>query len=183
MRLVKLGIASVNTTVGAVRSNVDRALAIAHRMAGDEVTLGVFPEQVIGGYPPEDLVQWRGFVERQWHELLRFASETAALPTVFALGVSIAHDGLRYNCAAVVAGGRVWGLVPKEKLPTYNVFYEGRTFSRGVPLQDASHEGVPLGDRLFEFDFGARRGRGLRGHLVRRRPDAPPLLLGRRARA
>ena len=29
--------------------------------------------------------------------------------------------------------GTILGLVPKEKLPTYNVFYEGRTFARGCP--------------------------------------------------
>jgi NAD+ synthase (glutamine-hydrolysing) len=69
--------------------------------------------------------------------------------------VAIAQRGLRYNCAALVAGGKVVGLVPKEKLPTYNVFYEGRTFSRGFPGQDERHRGlVPFGDRVFTFDFG-----------------------------
>jgi NAD+ synthase (glutamine-hydrolysing) len=154
MRLVRIGIASVNTTVGAFRSNVDRVLAIAHDMREDDVTVGVFPEQVIGGYPVEDLVQWRGFVDRQWTELERFASDTAGIPTVFVLGVTVIQEGLRYNCAAVVAGGTILGLVPKEKLPTYNVFYEGRTFSQGVSYLRSSHRGVPFGDMLFAFDFG-----------------------------
>jgi NAD+ synthase (glutamine-hydrolysing) len=154
MRLVRIGIASVNTTVGAFRSNMDRVLAIAHEMRDDDVTVGVFPEQVIGGYPVEDLVQWRGFVDRQWTELERFASDTAGIPTVFVLGVTVIQEGLRYNCAALVAGGTILGLVPKEKLPTYNVFYEGRTFSQGVPYLRSSHRGVPFGDMLFAFDFG-----------------------------
>jgi NAD+ synthase (glutamine-hydrolysing) len=50
--------------------------------------------------------------------------------------------------------GKVLGLVPKEKLPTYNVFYEGRTFSRGGPGLDLDASGIPLGDYLFQFDFG-----------------------------
>src|SRR5688572_11673637 len=115
MRLVKVGLASVNTTVGALETNVDRALAIARRMADDDVTVGVFQEQLIGGYPPEDLIQWQGFVEGQWHQLLRFAHEMQRAPMVFVLGVAIAQRGLRYNCAAVVAGGEVRGLIPKEK--------------------------------------------------------------------
>ncbi|RKG96568.1 NAD(+) synthase, partial [Corallococcus sp. CA047B] len=49
---------------------------------------------------------------------------------------------------------RVLGLVPKEKLPTYNVFYEGRTFGHGQPGMAETHRGVPLGDYLFQFDFG-----------------------------
>jgi len=154
MRLVKVGLGAVNTTVGAFGANVSRALTLAKEMAQADVTVAVFPEQLVGGYPPEDLVQWQAFVDRQWVELERYANETAALPLVSVLGVSVAHQGLRYNCAAVVAGGRVHGLVPKEKLPTYNIFYEGRTFSRGYPGMAQVHRGVPLGDQVFEFDFG-----------------------------
>lgn len=154
MRLVKIGLASVNTTVGAFERNVDKALELARRMAADDVTVGVFQEQLIGGYPPEDLVQWQGFVERQWPQLERFARETASLHSVFLVGVAINHQGLRYNCAALVAGGRILGLVPKEKLPTYNIFYEGRTFSRGYPGMREQYRGIPFGDYLFRFDFG-----------------------------
>src|SRR5690606_26076209 len=115
-------------------------------------TLGLFPEQAIGGYSPEDLVQWQGFVDRQWTELERFAAETAELPAAWVIGVSINHEGLRYNCAAVVAGGEIIGIVPKEKLPTYNVFYEGRTLARGYPGMFEEHRGTPFGDFLFAFD-------------------------------
>ena len=50
--------------------------------------------------------------------------------------------------------GKIVGLVPKEKLPTYNVFYEARTFSRGGPGLALDAGGVPLGDYRFQFDFG-----------------------------
>ncbi|MCP3165210.1 NAD(+) synthase [Myxococcus qinghaiensis] len=154
MRLVKVGIASVNTTVGAFVQNTDRALVLAKRMAEDGVTVGVFQEQLLAGYPAEDMVQWQGFIDRQWPELERFARETVALPTVFVVGVGVALQGQRLNCAAVVAGGHVLGLVPKEKLPTYSVFYEARTFGRGQPGMKERYRGVPLGDYLFQFDFG-----------------------------
>ena len=154
MRLVKLGLASVNTTVGATRGNVERALRFAREMAQADVTLAAYPEQMIGGYPPEDLIQWQGFVEDQWEALQHFAKETRNQATVHVLGVAIIHQGLRYNCAAVVAGGRVRGLVPKEKLPTYSIYYEGRTFSRGFAYQRDEHRGVPFGDLVFRLDFG-----------------------------
>jgi NAD+ synthase (glutamine-hydrolysing) len=154
MRLVKVGLGAVNTTVGAFGANVSRALDLAREMAADDVTVALFPEQLVGGYPQEDLVQWQAFVDRQWAELERYARESASLPLVSLVGVSVAHHGLRYNCAAVVAGGRVHGLVPKEKLPTYSIFYEGRTFSRGYPGMNELHRGVPLGDHLFQCDFG-----------------------------
>ena len=147
MRLVKLGLGAVNTTVGAFGHNVDRALAMAKEMAAQQVTVAVFPEQLVGGYPQEDLVQWQRFVDRQWVELERFAKETASLALVSCIGVTVSQHGLRYNCAAVVAGGKIHGLVPKEKLPTYNIFYEGRTFARGYAgMNEKVHRGIPLGD-------------------------------------
>ena len=154
MRLVKIGLGSINATVGAVDRNVDRMIRQATAMAAEQVTLATFPEQVIGGYPAEDLVQWDAFVENQWLHLLRYAEATADLPMVSVVGVAIAHHGLRYNCAAVVAGGEVIGLTPKEKLPTYNVFYEGRTFAFGSAAIADEHKGVPFGDQIYAFDFG-----------------------------
>lgn len=154
MRLAKLAVASVSPTVGAVQANVSRVIAIAREMAAGEVTLGAFPEQVVGGYPPEDLVQWRGFLDGQRRALERFTRETHDAPTVFVLGVAVAVGGQPFNCAAIVHRGELLGLVPKEKLPTYNVFYEARTFSRGGAGLEMELDGIPLGDYIFGFDIG-----------------------------
>jgi NAD+ synthase (glutamine-hydrolysing) len=154
MRLIQIAVASPDPTVGAVRSNVDQILGMAREMAAGGATLGCFTEQGIGGYPPEDLIQWPAFVAAQWAELERFSRETAELPTVFVLGVVVAVGGRIFNAAAVVHGGRILGIVPKEKLPTYNVFYEIRTFSRGASGLALDAGGVPLGDYIFSFDFG-----------------------------
>ncbi len=154
MRLVKLGVASVNATVGAIRSNVDRCIRLAGAMAEDNVTLGVFPEQVVSGYAAEDLVQWRGFVETQRQELARFATETARFRTVFVIGLTVGIGGDLFNVGALVHAGHILGFTPKEKLPTYNVFYEARVFSRGAPGMALDARGVTCGDEVFEFDFG-----------------------------
>jgi NAD+ synthase (glutamine-hydrolysing) len=154
MRLVRVALANVNATVGACRSNVDSAVTLARAAAADRATLVVMPEQVIGGYPPEDLVQWRAFVEAQQSELRRFTRETALLECACVLGLVAARDAHLYNVAALVHAGRVWGLVPKEKLPLYNVFYEARTLARGTPGLYDTVDGVPFGDLVFELDFG-----------------------------
>lgn len=154
MRLVKIGIANVNATVGAVRSNVDRCIALAHAMAREDTTVALFPEQVVGGYAMEDLVQWRGFVASQRRELERFAEATAQHGTVFILGVTVGIGGDLFNCGALVHRGKLLAFCPKEKLPTYNIFYEARTFSRGTPYLALDANGVFCGDRVFTFDFG-----------------------------
>jgi NAD+ synthase (glutamine-hydrolysing) len=126
----------------------------AREMAAADVTLACYSEQVVGGYPPEDLIQWRSFVDRQRNELERFARETADLGTVFVAGIAVAVGGQIFNAAAAVHRGAILGFVPKEKLPTYNVFYEARTFSRGQAGLALDAGGIPLGDYLFSFDFG-----------------------------
>lgn len=154
MRLVRVALANVNSTVGACHSNVDRAIDLARRAAADGASIVAFPEQVIGGYPPEDLVQWSAFIASQRAELERFASETASLGCVTTLGLVVSRGPHLYNVAALVHAGRVWGFVPKEKLPLYNVFYEARTLARGAPGILDSVGGVPFGDLVFELDFG-----------------------------
>ncbi len=154
MRLVRVALATANAIVGATRSNVDRAIALAREAAADDATLVCLPEQVIGGYPPEDLVQWRAYVDAQQAELRRFARETDSLGCAAAIGLIVARGSHLYNVAALVHAGRVWGLVPKEKLPLYNVFYEARTLARGGPGLLDTVEGVPFGDLVFELDFG-----------------------------
>jgi NAD+ synthase (glutamine-hydrolysing) len=152
MRLIRIAIANVNTTVGAVRSNVDRALALAER--AKDATLVAFPEQLIAGYSPEDLVQWRAFVDAQWSELERFAEATKEHRAIYALGLTVARGSHLYNSAALVHAGTILGIVPKEKLPTYNVFYEARVFARGAAGLVDEVRGVPFGDLVFDFDFG-----------------------------
>src|SRR5690606_37626595 len=50
--------------------------------------------------------------------------------------------------------GRVILFAPKEKLPTYNIFYEARTLSRGLPGMHRDAEGAPCADAVVDFDFG-----------------------------
>ena len=89
MRLVRIGLASIDTTVGAFRQNTNRALAVAHDMAADGVTIGVLPEQAIGGYPVEDLIQWQGFVSGSGrssiasHERLRISKPSSSSASLF----------------------------------------------------------------------------------------------------
>jgi len=154
MRLVRIALASVNSTVGATTSNVDRAVRLVRAAAADGATVAVFPEQMIGGYPAEDLVQWRAFVDAQWRGLERFATDTSALGVVCAVGVTVALGASLYNGAALVHAGRVHGIVPKEKLPLYNVFYEARTLTHGSPGLAGEAHGVPFGDIVFDLDFG-----------------------------
>lgn len=95
VRLIEIGIANVSTTVGAVRRNAERVIGRAREMTARGATIGALPEPVLGGYPAEDLVQWRGFAAPQWDALPDVARATAEPPTVFVPGLIVDVEGRR----------------------------------------------------------------------------------------
>lgn len=162
MRLIKIGMASLDTTVGATSSNLKKMLDAARVMIENHATVGCFNEQTIPGYPHEDLTQWQSFMDAQWRALYEFAKFTKAMQTehteqestVFVVGLTVEYNSHPKNCLAIVCAGEILGIVPKEKLPTYNVFYDGRVYSPGIPGHVADEAGVPFGDLNFGFPFG-----------------------------
>ncbi len=154
MRLIKLAGLNVDVTVGAMETNYHAVLSAALKAAKENATIVATSEMVLCGYPAEDLVHWQGFVDLQWQYLKRFAADTKAFDSVFVFGLAVFYDDAVYNCAAVVNNGRILGIVPKEKLPTYGVFYDMRTFARGFPGMYGEIEGIAFGDLIFEFPFG-----------------------------
>jgi len=172
MRLIRVGLVSIDNTIGAVDANTTKAVSRAHELDKLRCTVGVFQEQLFGGYPAEDLVQHPEFISEQWRALQRFAEETRGCNTVFVVGIAVRDSGFVYNASAVVHEGVVLGIVPKEHLPTYGVFYEKRVFTAGQPglyrelameYETSAEQGtekyqvshrVPFGDLVFEFPFG-----------------------------
>ncbi len=158
MRTIRLGVISVDTTVGQFTTNTQKTLSSIRTLAGAKCDVIVAQENVIGGYPAEDLLQWRLFVSGQMQQLLLLAKATADISAIIVLGMAVAVNGLVYNANAVLCRGRVLGFVPKEHLPTYGVFYEKRVFSAGMPgmyeLVECGDTHVPFGDLIFDCPFG-----------------------------
>ena len=73
------------------------------------------------------------------------------------VGLPLGVGGKLFNCAVLIAGGRVLGLVPKTYLPTTNEFYEERWFTPGDLMPRAvieiAGEEIPIGNDLL---FAAR---------------------------
>ena len=60
---MKVAFAQINTTVGDFRGNVERVRAALDRGRAEGVDLVVFPEQTLPGYPAEDLLERREFID------------------------------------------------------------------------------------------------------------------------
>lgn len=162
-RYVRIGTANLDSVVGAPKANTDMIISAAIEMVEQGCTIGVFPELAIPSYSGEDLVAWEEYLKKQTVQLVRFARETSKpklMGTVFFLGVMGSLEGHIYNCVAVVQSGKILGIIPKQKLPSYGIFDEWRVFSPGLPghvsviALNGYDESVPFGDLIFDFPFG-----------------------------
>ncbi len=123
-----LALAQVDPRVGDLEGNarlVREHIARA-RDAGAELVL--FPELVLSGYPPEDLLLKEHFLQAAQEALAGLAEETQGI--VAMVGFPERADDV-YNALAVLAGGAVHAVYRKTRLPNYGVFDEQRYFQAG----------------------------------------------------
>lgn len=128
MRTVRIALAQVDTTVGDLEGN--SALITAHiRRARDlGADIVCFPELALTGYPPEDLLLRRQFVEDNLAALRTLLPETEGITAIVGF---VDLDGDIYNAAAILHDGRHVDTYRKQFLPNYGVFDENRYFLEG----------------------------------------------------
>ncbi len=123
-----LALAQVDPRVGDLEGNarlVREQIARA-RDAGAELVL--FPELVLSGYPPEDLLLKEHFLQAAQQSLADVAAEAEGI--VAMVGFPERADDV-YNALAVLEGGEVRAVYRKTLLPNYGVFDEQRYFQAG----------------------------------------------------
>ncbi len=98
------------------------------------VQLLVFPEFCITGYTCGDLFLQHTLLRGAEAALEKIIAASEGLNQVTVVGLPFAVNGKLYNCAAVICGGELLGLVPKTYLPNYGEFYERRQFTP-APLE------------------------------------------------
>ena len=120
MQLVRIGTAAVSVKVGDFAWNAGRLRAAIEAAREQGVHLLVTPELAISGYSLEDRVSWTDITRHSWATLVELAEHCHDIAVVIGLPVRVGP--LIYNAAALVAGGKVQGLVLKRHLPMYSIF-------------------------------------------------------------
>ncbi len=128
------GFARVSVAVPRMRVadpvfNAAESVALLSQAAQQGAVLVVFPELGLSAYTCDDLFHQRALLDGCEAALGSVAEATATIPVVAIVGLPLRVDHRLFNCAAVVAGGRVLGIVPKTYLPNYGEFYEARQFN------------------------------------------------------
>ena len=141
-KTLKIAMAQLNPTVGAVTANAD--LLRAMRATAGDADVVVAGELFLSGYPPEDLVLKQAFLRHVQAEADRLVAETADGGPALVFGLPAVENGQLYNSVMVADGGQA-ALRHKVHLPNYAVFDEKRLFAAGPLPTPVELRGVRVG--------------------------------------
>jgi NAD+ synthase (glutamine-hydrolysing) len=109
--------------------NAAETIALARQAEAGGAVLAAFPELGLSAYSCEDLFHQRALLDACEAALEEVVEASATLNLALVVGAPLRVGHQLFNCAFVVAGGAVRGVVPKSYLPNYGEFYEARQFS------------------------------------------------------
>lgn len=160
--LVRVASATIRTSVGDPAANAREIADVLGRTTACDVVL--FPELCLAGYTCADLFYQPTLLRAALDALATVVEANARKPRVVVVGLPLGVGPHLYNCAAVIDGGGLRGLVPKQHLPNYKEFYERRWFrpARGEEPAEVEVLGraVPFGvDLLFQAEGAGEAGR------------------------
>ena len=149
---MRIGIAQLNSTVGDLAGNLALAIDAYEQLVGQGVDLVVYPELMLCGYPPRDLLLKENFGRDCLNSLQEFARATG--PTPGLIGFPEKNEGDAgepfFNAAAWCMKGSVTQTFRKRLLPTYDVFDEDRYFAPGNSTLMIEYKGKSIAVTICE---------------------------------
>jgi NAD+ synthase (glutamine-hydrolysing) len=149
---LRLTAATIKTSVANPDANSREITRVLASVPDSDVVL--FPELCVTAYTCGDLFNQSALLASAMRGVSTIAEATRGKPGLAVVGLPLAVRNSLYNCAAVISGGRVLGIVPKQFIPNYKEFYESRWFSSANGTEPAEIDldgvSVPFGiDLLF----------------------------------
>jgi len=148
VRTFRLALAQVNPTVGDIAGNTKIVLERIEEARDAKADLVAFPELMLTGYPPEDLLMKPSFIRDNQTALAKVVA--AAKGIVVVTGFVDGGGNDIYNAAAVASEGQLVGKYHKVHLPNYGVFDELRYFKPGSVCPIHTINGVNVGVNICE---------------------------------
>ena len=171
----------MNPTVGDLTGNARLVMDGIERARDMGVDIVCFPELVITGYPPEDLVLKPSFVRDNLAQLDFIAQATKGISAVVGF---VDEEGDIYNAAAFLHDGEIKAVYHKVFLPNYGVFDEKRYFVPGHRSPIIELEGLRIGLSVCEdcwFPSGPMAWQAHHGAKVLININGSPYHYGKRA--
>jgi NAD+ synthase (glutamine-hydrolysing) len=148
---VRVAVGVPECRIGDPAFNAAQTVALAEQAADQGAALVAFPELGLSAYTCDDLFHQSALLDACTAALATVVEASERLRIAMVVGLPLRVDHLLFNCAAVVAGGRIRGVVPKSYLPNYGEFYEARQFS---PADCAAADEIELLGQKVPFGPG-----------------------------
>ncbi len=158
---LKIATASINTTALAIEQNISYIIEAIRKAAEEKADILLLPELCISGYGAEDMFLCDDFI-KHCHEalvsLIKDIPDGLHVAVGFPLGLGIQDV---YSGAALLASGKLLGVVCKQHLALDGLHYEPRWFKpwpqgKKIAIEICGQKTV-AGDLLFEVK-GAKIG-------------------------
>jgi len=149
---MRLGLAQLNPTVGDLAGNRRKILDAYRSLVAQGAELVVFPELIVCGYPPRDLLFKRRFVADCEESVREIALSIGEVPALIGTVETNPTGTGRpfFNAAAFCHRGAVVRSAHKCLLPTYDVFDEDRYFEPAASPVVVEHGGRRIGVTICE---------------------------------
>jgi len=147
MRMLRLALAQINTTVGDLDGNARLVLYAMEAAQEAKADLVVFPELTLTGYPPEDLLLRPSFITDNIRILDQLTAKVRGIAAVVGF---VDRKVDLYNAAAFICNKRVVAVQHKTCLPNYGVFDENRYFQSARKSLTIVLNGITLGVNICE---------------------------------
>lgn len=139
---MRVTLGQINAVVGDLGGNAEKMRKAYSAALEENVDLLIFPELAICGYPPEDLLHKKHFLEDNLLTVKKLAADCPQMTII--TGFAEEHKGACYNSAAILQGGNISGVYKKCQLPNFGVFDERRYFKTGKEPLVITLEGVRI---------------------------------------
>ncbi|MCK5242988.1 NAD+ synthase [bacterium] len=148
MKTIRIALAQINPVMGDFQGNIRKVIAQVEAVKAAGLDFVVFPEMVLCGYPPEDLLHRQGFVAETEAALDQVAYSTKHMTAV--VGYAYQQEDKVYNAAALLHDAENVAVYNKIELPNYGVFDEKRYFSPGTKPLIFVYAGVRMAVTICE---------------------------------
>jgi NAD+ synthase (glutamine-hydrolysing) len=145
---VRVAVAVPRVRVADPSFNAGQTIALHAKASAEDAAVVAFPELGLSAYTCDDLFHQRALLDACEAALLRVVEASSEHMALAVVGLPLRVDHGLFNCAAVVQGGRLLGVVPKTFLPNYGEFYEARQFQ---PAHHAMSDSIEIGGLRVPF--------------------------------
>lgn len=127
---MRIALAQFNASVGDIKGNAEKMEKLSIKAYDLGADIVVFPEMSVCGYPPEDLLLKKSFVDNNRSAIERLAEKCPEITVV--AGFAEGNEKGCFNSLAVLQKGKITNIYRKSILPNYGVFDERRYFRPGT---------------------------------------------------